>query len=70
VTIQNQNKQKVRIERSLNPAVMSLILAAAVWLIPVAVMLIPAAVMSILAVVKNILFFLKGPGYTPGSFFI
>jgi hypothetical protein len=49
---------------------MSLILAAAMLLILVAVMLIPAVAMSILAVVKDILFFLKGPGWIPGPFFI
>ncbi|MFZ0483557.1 MAG: hypothetical protein WAL93_09220 [Desulfobacterales bacterium] len=54
MTIQNQNKQKVRIETSLNPVVILLILVAAAWLILVAVMLIPAVVMSILAVAKNI----------------
>lgn len=53
MTIQNQNKQKVRIEKFLNPAAMSLILAAVMLLILVAVMLIPAVAMSILAVVKN-----------------
>ena len=60
--IQNQNIPKVRIEKSLNPVVMSLFLAAAMSLILVAVMLIPAVAMSILAVVKNTLFILKGPG--------
>jgi len=70
VTIQNQNIPKVRIEKSLNPVAMSLILAAAMSLILVAVMLIPAVAMSIHAVVKNILFFLKGPGWIPGPLFI
>jgi hypothetical protein len=54
VTIQNQNIPKVRIETSLNPVAILLILAAAALLILVAVMLIPAVVMSILAVAKNI----------------
>jgi hypothetical protein len=70
VTIQNQNIPKVRIERSLNPVSMLLILAAAVLLIFVAVMLIPVVAMSILAVVKNRLFFLKGPGCFPGPFLL
>lgn len=68
MTIQNQNIPKVRIEKSLNPVAMSLILAAAMLLILVAVMLILAVAMSILAVVKNTLFFIKGPGWIPGSF--
>ena len=64
MTIQNQNSQKVRIEKSLIPVVMLLILAAAVLLlIPVAVTSIPAVAVSILAAVNNTLFFLKGPGY-------
>jgi hypothetical protein len=54
VTIQNQNIPKVRIEKSLNPVAILLILVAAELLILVAVMLIPAVVMSILAVAKNI----------------
>ena len=69
MTIQNQNIPKVRIEKSLNPVAMSLILAAAMLLILVAVMLIPAVAMSILAVVKNTLFFIKGPGYISGPFY-
>jgi hypothetical protein len=68
VTIQNQNIPKVRIETSLNPVAILLILAAAALLILVAVMLIPAVVMSILAAVKNTLFILKGPGFS-WSFF-
>ena len=68
MTIQNQNIPKVRIEKSLNPVAMSLILAAAMLLILVAVMLILAVAMSILAVVKNTLFFIKGPGWILGSF--
>ena len=70
VTIQNQNIPKVRIEKSLNPVAMSLILAAAMLLILVAVMLILAVAMSILAVVKNTLFFIKGPGWILGPFFV
>ena len=70
MTVQNQNKKKVRIEKSLNPVAMSLILAATMLLILVVVMLILAVVMSILAVVKNILLFLKGPEWIPGPFFI
>ena len=70
MTIQNQNIPKVRIEKSLNPVAVLLILVAVALLILVAVMLIPVVVMSILAVVKNRLFFLKGPGYTLGPFFI
>jgi hypothetical protein len=68
VTIQNQKNQKVRIEKSLIPVVMSSILAAAVLLILVAVTLIPAVAMSILAAVKNIYFKLRGPGLS-WSFF-
>lgn len=68
MTIQNQNIPKVRIERSLNPVAILLILAAAVLLIFVAVMFIPVVAMSILAVVKNRLFFLKGSGCFPGPF--
>jgi hypothetical protein len=70
VTIQNQNIPKVRIEKSLNPVAVLLILVAVALLILVAVMLIPVVVMSILAVVKNRLFFLKGPGYTLGPFLL
>jgi hypothetical protein len=69
VTIQNQKNQKVRIEKSLIPVVMSSILAVAVLLILVAVTLIPAVAMSILAAVKNTYFKLKGPGYVPVLFF-
>ena len=69
MTIQNQNIPKVRIEKSLNPVAMSLILAAAMLLILVAVMLIPAVAMSIRAVVNNTLFFLKGPAYFSGPFY-
>jgi len=68
VTMQNQNIPKVRIEKSLSPVALSLILAVAVLLILVAVMLIPVVVMSILAVAKYRLFFLKGPGFS-WSFF-
>ena len=69
MTIQNQNNQKVRIEKSLIPVVMLLILAAAVLLlIPVAVTSIPAVAVSILAAVKNTYFELRGPGYVPVLF--
>lgn len=54
MTIQNQNMPKVRIEKSLNPVAILLILVVAALLILVAVMLIPVVVMSILAVAKNI----------------
>ena len=54
MTIQNQNIPKVRIETSLNPVAILLILVDAALLILVAVMLIPAVVMSILAVAKHI----------------
>ena len=67
MTIQNQNIPKVRIEKSLNPVAMSLILAAAMLLILVAVMLIPVVAMSIHAVVKNIFFF-KRTGMDSRSF--
>jgi len=71
VTIQNRIIPKVRIEKSLNPVVMSLTLAAAELLTLVAVMLIPAAVMSILAVVKYKHYFsLRTGGMDSRSFLI
>ena len=68
MTIQNQKNQKVRIEKSLIPVVMSSILAAAELLILVAVTLIPAVAMSILAAVKNTLLILKGRDTFRSSF--
>ena len=68
MTIQSQKNQKVRIEKSLIPVVMSSILAVAVLLILVDVTLIPAVAMSILAAVKNTYFELRGPGYVPVLF--
>ena len=68
MTIQNQKNQKVRIEKSLIPVVMSSILAVAVLLILVDVTLIPAVAMSILAAVKNTLLILKGRDTFRSSF--